>query len=132
MQIYSGQCCTNTFFFSPSVGDILLEVNGNKISSSDIIKPYLSTSGRHVVIAYIPVGKQARKPAKSIQNHSSSEGSRVKRARNLHDRVRVVCSRTSVTRTLMARLPRLFQTRSWVPNKKSHSCRFYCIWDNFG
>ena len=33
-------------------------------------------------------------------------------------------SRTSVARTLMARLPRLFQTRSGVPWKKSKSSRF--------
>ena len=34
-------------------------------------------------------------------------------------------SRTSMARTLMARLPRLFrQTRSWVPREKSHTCRF--------
>ena len=33
-------------------------------------------------------------------------------------------SRTSVARTLMARSPRLFRTRSGVPRKKSHSYRF--------
>ena len=33
-------------------------------------------------------------------------------------------SRTSMVRTLMARLPWLFRTHSWVPWKKSHSCRF--------
>ena len=38
-------------------------------------------------------------------------------------------SRTSMARTLMARLPRLFRTRYWVPWNKSHSCRF---WDNVG
>ena len=32
--------------------------------------------------------------------------------------------KTSVARTLMARLPRLFRTRSWVPRKKSLGCRF--------
>ena len=40
--------------------------------------------------------------------------------------------RTSVARTLMARLLRVFRTRSGVPNKnKKHSCGYYCIWDNF-
>ena len=33
-------------------------------------------------------------------------------------------SRTSVARTLMARLLRLFRTRLWVPWKQSNSCRF--------
>ena len=36
-------------------------------------------------------------------------------------------SRTSVVRRLMARVPRLFQTRSSVPWKKSNSCRFGLI-----
>ena len=31
------------------------------------------------------------------------------------------------SRTLMARLPRLFRTRSWVPWKKSLRCRFRII-----
>ena len=31
----------------------------------------------------------------------------------------------------MARLPRLFRTRSIVPRKKSHSCRFGIIQDGF-
>ena len=35
--------------------------------------------------------------------------------------------RTSMAPTLMARLPRLFQTRSWVPWNRSHSCRFVII-----
>ena len=37
-------------------------------------------------------------------------------------------SRTSVARTLMARLPGLSRTCSWVPRKKSHSCRFGIIY----
>ena len=36
-------------------------------------------------------------------------------------------SRTSMARTLIARLPRLFRTRSWVPWNRSHSCRFVII-----
>ena len=40
-------------------------------------------------------------------------------------------SRTSIARTLMARLPRLVRTRSWVPWNKSHSCRFGIIQDEF-
>ena len=32
-----------------------------------------------------------------------------------------------MARTLMARLPRLFRTSSWVPWKKKHSCRFGII-----
>ena len=40
-------------------------------------------------------------------------------------------SRTSVARTLMARLSRLFRTHSWVPWKKSHSCRFGIIQNDF-
>ena len=44
-----------------------------------------------------------------------------------------IYSRTSVARTLMARLPRLLRTRSSVADqKKSHSCRHYCILNNFG
>ena len=35
-------------------------------------------------------------------------------------------SRPSVARTRMARLPRLFQTRSWAPGK-IHSCIFRII-----
>ena len=38
-----------------------------------------------------------------------------------------IYSRTSMARTLMARLPRLVRTRSWVPWKKIHSCRFGII-----
>ena len=38
-----------------------------------------------------------------------------------------IYSRTSMARTLMARLPRLFRTPSRVPRKKSHSCRFEII-----
>ena len=41
-------------------------------------------------------------------------------------------SRTSMARTPMARLPRLFRTHYWVPREKFHSCRHYYIWDNFG
>ena len=37
-----------------------------------------------------------------------------------------------MTRTLMTGLSRLFQTRSWDPNKKSHRRRHYCILDNCG
>ena len=33
--------------------------------------------------------------------------------------VKIIYSRTSVARTPMARLPRLFRTRSWVPNIKN-------------
>ena len=40
-------------------------------------------------------------------------------------------SRTSMARTLMARLPGLFRTRFWVPWKKFHSCRFGIIWGDF-
>ena len=36
-----------------------------------------------------------------------------------------------MARTLMARLPRLVRTRSWVPWNKSHSCRFGIIQDEF-
>ena len=36
-------------------------------------------------------------------------------------------SRTSVARTLKARLPWLFRTRAGVPRKKSHSCKFEII-----
>ena len=39
------------------------------------------------------------------------------------------CSSTTIARTLMARSPRLFQTRSWVPWKKIPSLR---IWANLG
>ena len=35
-----------------------------------------------------------------------------------------IYSRTSMARTLIARLPRLFQTHSWVPEKKFLGCRF--------
>ena len=42
-------------------------------------------------------------------------------------RYRLKYSRTSVARTPMARLPRLFRTCSSVPRKKSHSCRFLII-----
>ena len=38
-----------------------------------------------------------------------------------------IYSRTSVARTLMVRLPRMFRTRSWVPLKKAHSCRYRII-----
>ena len=41
-------------------------------------------------------------------------------------------SRTSVARTLMARLPWLLRTRSWAPKKNSHSCRQFYVWDNLG
>ena len=40
--------------------------------------------------------------------------------------LQTIYSRTSVARTLMARLSRLFRTHSWVPNKKSHNWRHYC------
>ena len=43
-----------------------------------------------------------------------------------------IYSRTSMTRTPMARLPRLFRIRSWVPRKTSNSCRHYYIWNNLG
>ena len=35
-----------------------------------------------------------------------------------------------MARTPMARLPRLFRTRSWVSREKSRSCRHYYICDN--
>ena len=40
-------------------------------------------------------------------------------------------SRTSMARTLMPRLPRLFRNRSCVPWKKSHSFRFELILGDF-
>ena len=40
-------------------------------------------------------------------------------------------SRTSTAQALMARLPRLFGTRSGVPWKKSIGCRFGIIFDDF-
>ena len=42
-----------------------------------------------------------------------------------------IYSRTSVARTLMARLPRLFRTRSRVPKKNSFVCRFWIILCDF-
>ena len=36
-----------------------------------------------------------------------------------------------MARTLMARIPRLFRTRTYVPLNKSHSCRFGIILDDF-
>ena len=36
-------------------------------------------------------------------------------------------SRTLMARTLLARLPRLVRTHSWVPWNKFHSCRFGII-----
>ena len=42
-----------------------------------------------------------------------------------------IYSRTLVARTLMARLPRLFRTRSCALWNKFHSCKFG-IWDNLG
>ena len=39
--------------------------------------------------------------------------------------------RTSMARTLMTRLPRLFRTRTLVPWKKSNSCRLGIIKANF-
>ena len=40
-------------------------------------------------------------------------------------------SRTSMARTLMARLPRLFRTCSWVPKKNSYNCRVGIISGDF-
>ena len=40
-------------------------------------------------------------------------------------------SRTSMARTLMARLPRLVRTRSWAPWNKFNSYRFGIIYDDF-
>ena len=42
-----------------------------------------------------------------------------------------IYSRTSMTRTLMVRLPRLVRTRSWVPWNKVHSCKFGIITNGF-
>ena len=36
-----------------------------------------------------------------------------------------------MARTLMARSPGLFRTRSWVPMKESHGCRFGMVWVDF-
>ena len=41
------------------------------------------------------------------------------------------CSKTSVARTLMARLPQLFRACLGVPWKKSNSCRFGIILADF-
>ena len=46
---------------------------------------------------------------------------------NLHICTKCHYSRTSMARTLMARLPRLVRTRSWVPWNKFHSCRFRIV-----
>ena len=72
-----------------SSGDIILEVDGHPVQSSDVIKPYLTTSGRRITVAYVSIGNRVGKRAKLMKTHSLSEESRVKRARNLHDRVRV-------------------------------------------
>ena len=40
-------------------------------------------------------------------------------------------SRTSMARTLMARLPRLFRTHSWVRWKKAHSGRYWIVYGVF-
>ena len=69
-------------------GDIIIEVNGTTVTSSDIVKPYLNTNGRHVALGYIPSGKHSSKRDKSLSSRKVPfEGSRVKRARTLHDRV---------------------------------------------
>ena len=40
-------------------------------------------------------------------------------------------SRNSMAQTLMGRLPRLFRTRSGVPKKNSHRCRFGILLGEF-
>ena len=68
---------------------MILEVNGQTVHSADVIKPFLSTSGRRVSVTYVSVGNHVGRRAKTIKSRSLSEGSRVKRARNLHDRVSI-------------------------------------------
>ena len=76
---------TNKLYFT---GDIILEVNGTTVTSSDVIKPYLTTNGRHVTLGYIPSGKPSKKRDRALSKRKvPSEGSRVKRARTLHDKV---------------------------------------------
>ena len=75
-----------------SLGDIILEVDGQPVQSSDVIKPYLTTSGRRIVVAYVSIGSRVGRRTRLMKTHSLSEESRVKRARNLHDRVRVFAS----------------------------------------
>ena len=48
-----------------------------------------------------------------------------------HKNIQSKYSRISMARTLMARLPRLFRTRSGVPWKKSGSWRFGIVWGDF-
>ena len=59
-------------------------------------------------------------------------GTVLMRGQNMYFRLEIrKYSRTSMARTRMARLPRLFRNRSWVPRKKSLGCRFGIILCDF-
>jgi hypothetical protein len=74
-------------------GDILLEINGFSIRKQEDIRPFLSGRLRRLSISVIPTGKRKEyKHAvkKNVQGQNSTgEWGRVKRAKSLHERVRL-------------------------------------------
>ncbi|XP_053389051.1 delphilin-like isoform X2 [Mercenaria mercenaria] len=73
-------------------GDVIVEVNGNPVYTVNDLKPYLGSHSRRVSLSVIPLGKYshpstpAKTPTESNGKHVS-EGSRVKRAKDLHDKM---------------------------------------------
>ena len=89
-----------------------------KTSSFSFLK-YISFS-----TSFLDWEKAVRKSLKSSEGHQNMSLFR-KWQKNLN------YSRTSMARTLMARLPRLFRSHSLVPWNKSDSCRSGMIYDDF-
>ncbi|KAL4240243.1 Delphilin [Mactra antiquata] len=74
-------------------GDVIVEVNGKTVKTSEDVRPFLGTSLGRVTMTLIPLGKyNSSHPVTRQQSVGTSvktvtEGSRVKRAKDLHEKV---------------------------------------------
>jgi len=71
------------------IGDIIIEANARPVRSPHDLKLLLPVHSRVVPLTYIPVGKPQSPvtPDKSTNGKPAGDGSRVKRAKDLHVRV---------------------------------------------
>lgn len=96
--LFKGTTKTGFNFIVFVVGDIIIEANGRPVHSPNDIKMLLPINSRVVPLSYIPVGKPqtVKNTDKLVNGKPSTEGSRVKRAKDLHDMVGSMPTQTGV------------------------------------
>ena len=85
-------------------------------------KCYLVLGSKQEILKVVPLRKNGEKNLVITKHHKVAHPITIGTREMVH-----MCSRPSVARALMARLPRLFRTYSWVPWEKCNRCRFGII-----